>query len=618
MVLQQKHKVKIWGWADARERVTVEFNGQSAQTRADKEGTWEVLLEPMQAGGPHTMTIKGKNTLTLDNVLIGEVWLCGGQSNMEWPVAASNNAEEEILNADYPNIRIFNVPNNLQFDPVKDIPDGEWQEVSPGTIGPFSAVGYFFGRNLHKNLDVPIGLVGSNWGGTVVETWISEESINTIDDFSREIETLNNIDPEELEEKARQKAEAIKAEIDVENDGLVDGEAIWAAPDYDDSHWKTMELPGLWEQTALPNIDGIVWFRKTIELSEKEAGARAKLVAAKIDDSDMTWINGVLVGQTVNQYAELREYSVPADILKPGKNVITIRVEDTGGGGGVYGSDDIFYLQVGSNKINLSGAWKYQLSPENLQVSGLKPGPNSFPTLLYNGMIYPIQNFAFQGAIWYQGESNAGRAKQYQRLFPLLIKDWRMNFLNPELAFIFVQLANYMEANEVPVESDWAELREAQAMALQLPNSGMAVTIDIGDPEDIHPGNKQDVGLRLALAARKVVYGEDIVFSGPVYKSMEVKDNKAIIAFDHIGSGLTTTNKYGYVMGFQIAGEDKNWKWAKAKIIDDKVVVYCEDIENPVAVRYAWSNNPEDANLYNEEGLPASPFRTDDWPGITE
>jgi sialate O-acetylesterase len=617
MVLQQKQEVRIWGWADKNEWVTIDFNGQKVKTRADKEGNWSAVLEPMDAGGPYEMTITGENQIKLKDILIGEVWICSGQSNMEWPVSMVNNAKKEIEQADYPKIRIFDVPRNLQLEPVNDIPETDWNSVTPKTVSGFSAVGYFFGRHLHQELGVPIGLVGSNWGGTVVETWTSKSSINTVDFFDDKMQTLEKLDREELEKRMQEKVNEIKKSISYEKDGLQQGYAIWAKLDFDDSQWKTMDLPTLWEEGPLPSLDGIVWFRKSISLSKEQARNASMLHLGKIDDSDMTWVNGTLVGEMENMYDAERNYRVPAEVLKEGDNVITIRVEDTGGGGGIYGNPENMQLTSANYQLPLTGEWKYQVSPKNLSVGSSKLSPNDYPTLLYNGMIHPIEKYTFQGAIWYQGESNASRAYQYRELFPLMINDWRKQFENPDLSFLFVQLANFMQVKDKPQESAWAELREAQTMTLELPKTGMAVTIDIGEADDIHPRNKQDVGYRLALAARHIEYGQNIVYSGPVYSSMQVEGNKVKLTFNHIGSGLVAKNKFGCLMGFQIAAEDKQWHWAKAYIENDKVIVHSENVQKPVAVRYAWADNPEEANLYNVEGLPASPFKTDSWKGIT-
>jgi sialate O-acetylesterase len=619
MVVQRDKAVKIWGWADKGETVTISFNNQIKKIKADQQGKWLISLDAMKEGGPYEMTVKGKNSIILKNILIGEVWLCGGQSNMEWPMARTTNSEEEISKADYKGIRIFQVPKNVQFKPVEDIEQGEWKIVTPENIADFSAVGYFFGKNLHEKYKFPVGLISSNWGGTDIETWMSKEAINSVKGFENKMAELARMDPLKYQKDLEEKKKEMLSQIQYKTDGLVDGKAIWADPSFDDLSWKTMYAPKVWEQGPLPGVDGIVWYRKTIELTAQQIAKDAVLYLAMIDDSDISFVNGTRVGQTEQKYNALRKYTVPAAILKPGKNVITVRVEDTGGGGGIWGEDKLLKIETSAGTISLAGDWKYQLSPASFKMNDTRYDPNMYPTLLYNGMINPVKNFTMQGAIWYQGENNASRAKTYKTLFPLMINDWRKQFNNPDLAFMYVQLANFMAAKDTPQESAWAELREAQNAALSLPKVGMAVIIDLGDADDIHPRNKKDVGYRLSLPAGKLVYGDNLVYSGPMYKSMSIEGNQAILTFEHTGSGLITrNNKYGYVMGFQIAGEDKKFYWAKGKIDKDRLILYSDEVKNPAAVRYAWSDNPEDANLYNKEGLPASPFRTDSWPGITQ
>jgi sialate O-acetylesterase len=368
----------------------------------------------------------------------------------------------------------------------------------------------------------------------------------------------------------------------------------------------------------LYGVDGIVWFRREFDLPSDAASQGITIYLGPIDDSDITWVNGKKVGETLNRYNEDRIYKVPPDALKPGRNVIAVRVEDTGGGGGIWGKPEQMKIVAGNFSMSLAGQWKLRFSGSEIKVDGSSfVGPNSFPSLLYNGMINPFLNFPVKGAIWYQGESNADRAYQYRILFPLLINDWRARWNNPEMPFFFVQLANYMKPPDEPEESAWAELREAQSMTLKLPATGMAVIIDIGEADNIHPKNKLDVGKRLALSALKIAYGKDIVYSGPVYKSMTASGNKIILTFGNTGSELVCRDRYGYLKGFSIAGKDHKFYWAKAYIENGKVVVYNDKVDNPVAVRYGWANNPDDVNLYNKEGLPASPFRTDDWPGVT-
>jgi sialate O-acetylesterase len=618
MVLQRNENVKIWGRADKGERVTVTMAGQSVRTRTDKEGHWEVTLEPMMAGGPHEMQIEGNNLITLTDVVIGDVWVCSGQSNMEWSVNNSNNPEEEIANADYPEIRLFDVPRNVQFQPVEDIPSGEWTACTPEAVRNFSAVGYFFGRHLYQELGVPIGLISSNWGGTNVETWTSREMSQNDPEMKEAVEGIREMDMDQLMDIMEQRRQEMLSSLGELEPGMVDGNPVWAAEEIDLTPWKTMEVPGLWEEKGLMGVDGVVWFRKQIDLTEEDIESEVVLSLGAIDDNDQTWINGMAVGNT-SQYDQARIYTIDPEVLKTGQNTIVVRVEDTGGGGGFWGEAEEMILQTATREIPLSGDWHYRVSSEGFQANIQNAvNPNSRPTLLFNGMIHPLLDFRVRGVIWYQGESNAGRAYKYRTRFANLIMDWRNHWGNPELGFYFVQLANYMQPRELPGESEWAELREAQLMALSLPKTGMAVTIDIGEADDIHPRNKQDVGRRLALAALHDTYGKEVVHSGPVYKSMRVDGNRVFVDFDPVGAGLLVKDKYGYVKGFTLAGEDRVFHWAWGSQQGNQVVLQSNLVEKPVAVRYGWADNPEDVNLYNQEGLPASPFRTDDWPGITE
>ncbi|MFW5889773.1 MAG: sialate O-acetylesterase [Marinilabiliaceae bacterium] len=614
MVLQRGKELRIWGNADSGEKITVSLGPRKETTRANNKGKWEIRLSPFRAGGPHQLIVKGENTIAFKNVMIGDVWLASGQSNMEWSVDRSDNAEEEIQLANFKDIRLFTVPREMASTPQSDFEEGQWFECTPETVGDFSAVAYFFGRNLHNQMDVPIGLINSSWGGTVAETWISPEVMKKDKDF-KAMMSEGAPDLEEQEEAAREKMEDWLSKIEKEDKGRA---AKWENPETKDEAWEEMTLPVLWEQAGLSNLDGVVWFRKKFHLSEAEAGRGMILNLGPVDDSDFTYVNGKLIGKNIDQYDLDRRYNVPAENLKPGENVIAVRVVDTGGGGGFSGTEDQLYYMTGEGKKSLAGQWKYHVGVEGEAPSSPRSGPNICPSLLFNGMIHPITSFPIRGTIWYQGESNASRAWQYRRLFRKLIKDWRSQWNQPDMPFLFVQLANFMKADHQPVESEWAELREAQALALELPHTGMAVTIDIGEADDIHPRNKQDVGKRLALSALKVSYDQDIVHSGPMYESFTVRGNKAILEFSSTGSGLVADDKYGYLKGFAIAGEDQEFHWARARIEDDKVMVWSDQVEKPVAVRYAWGNNPEEANLYNEEGLPAAPFRTDNWEPVTK
>jgi len=626
MVLQQGMEIPVWGWADRSEKVKVEFLGRTYKTRGGKDGKWMLKLPAQEYGGPYTLTITGKNTIQFENVMIGEVWICSGQSNMEWPVELCNNPEKEIPAAVYPNIRIFTVPKEMSKTIEDDLTGGQWEECTPETVKKFSGVGYFFGRELHNKLNVPIGLIHSSWGGTVAETWMSAETIKEDMDLKYALDELKDMTPSRYAEIQRQKyikemASCFDGNLPIKDEGLVNGKAVWAAVDYDDSGWADINIPSYWEGQGYGGIDGIGWLRKEITLTEDQTESDIILYLGMVDDADITYYNGVEIGRTDyrDSWKAYRKYTIKKDLLKKGKNILTVRVTDRGRGGGIWGEPGDQYLQVGSSKIDLSGKWKLKISEVFINENLFGWYPNAYPTLLYNAMLNPLIPYAIKGAIWYQGESNGGRAKQYRRIFSNLIKDWRIHWQQGDFPFLFVSLANYMQPVDTPQESQWAELREAQTMALKLPNTGMAVAIDIGDTNDIHPRNKQDVGKRLALNAFKIAYGQNIIYSGPVYKSVDFKDGKAIVRFSHVGSGLKAKDLYGYVKCFSIAGKDRKFHWAKAEIIsNDQVMVYSPDIKDPLAVRFAWANNPVDFNLFNSEGLPANPFRTDDWPGITQ
>jgi sialate O-acetylesterase len=616
MVVQQGIEIPVRGWAVPGEKVTVTIGKTAVSAKTGKEGKWLAKLPVMKYGGPYKMTVKGKNLLTFENVMIGEVWVCSGQSNMEFYLVNSNNGDAEVAAADYPQIRLFSVKKRISQSPQDQLEEGEWLPCSPVSSPRFSAVGYFFGRALYEKLKVPVGLIDSSWGGTVAETWISSETMSMNPDFVSQMAQLKKID---LEEEARKIEEETKTRVGVTSSvdlGMKGDQPVWAAPDLDDSSWKEMKLPGYIELNGLKGIDGIIWFRKEVEISPADAGKTATLSLAKINDSDNTFLNGTLIGSNKLIAERSRVYSIPPGLLKPGKNVITVQVEDVGSMGGIYGDPESLKMQCENRTIALSGNWKYKIGQVKYYAS---ISPNAHPTLLYNGMIHPLIPYGIRGAIWYQGESNSGRAKQYQKVFPDLIKDWRSHWKQGEFPFLFVQIASFMVADSLPAESTWAELREAQSMTLALPNTGMAVTTDVGDAVNIHPTDKQTVGNRLALSALKVAYHQEVQFCGPVFREMKISGNKAILTFDHAGNGLKARDKYGYLKGFTIAGEDHKFYWAEANIIRPNTLeVTCSEVQHPVAVRFGWANNPNDANLYNDADLPASPFRTDKWKGITE
>jgi len=612
MVIQQNKPIKIWGWADKNETVEVKFLDQVKKVKADKNGNWQLQLNPVTYGGPYTLDIKGKkSTVSFKNILVGEVWLCSGQSNMEWTVAGSMNATTEIANADYPQIRSFNVRKDMSIEPKSDL-NGSWEVCSSETVENFSAVGYFFARKLYQELNIPIGIINSSWGGTDIETWTSSDSFFKLSE--KFMDRYKNIEISNMEEFIKENEQKVRAfqEALSKDPGMSEE---WYRPSYNTNAWAKMAVPKLWDG-ELAAVDGIVWFKYNVTLPESAKGKPAKIQLAMIDDNDITWLNGVKIGET-NGHMINRLYNIPDNILTGGTNTIVIKITDNSGAGGIYGDAKDLYLEVDGKKYPLAGDWQYKASVTNHGYNFVDTSPNMYPTLLYNAMINPIIQYPIKGAIWYQGENNAGAAYNYRTLFPNMIENWRAKW-GYEFPFYWVQLANFMAKDETPKESEWAELREAQTMTLSLPQTGEAVITDIGEANDIHPRNKQDVGIRLALNALNKDYGKkDIVYSGPTFKDINISGNKAVISFNNVANGLIVKDKYGYVEGFTIAGADKKFVWAKAYIDGDKVVVYSDNINNPVAVRYSWANNP-DVNLFNKEGLPAAPFRTDNWKGITQ
>ncbi|MBS1511276.1 MAG: hypothetical protein JST86_10585 [Bacteroidetes bacterium] len=618
MVLQRNTAITIWGWANAGEKVTVQLNQQKKIITTPKTGKWQLQLEPENAGGPYQLIITGKNSITFQNILIGEVWICSGQSNMEMPIAGwgmIDNYQKEIESANYPQIRQFDIPNTVSGTLLDDVPGGNWQVCSPETAGDFSAAAYFFARKLYEELHVPVGLINTTWGGTQSESWTSMESFGANEEFKDVAAAMQG---KSLEEIVQHRNDAVLENIK-KAQGSVDERAnagLWKNPGFDDSKWVTMQLPADWEDRGFPGLDGVAWFRKTIMISDADAGKPAVLELAKVDDEDITYVNGQQVGH-MEKWDEPRAYNIPAGVLHAGKNVIAVRVKDNQGGGGIYG-DAPFQLTVGKTTIPLGGDWLFRVeSIKDGAGSGI--GPNDFPSILYNAMIHPILPITFKGVIWYQGETNAERAYQYRTAFPLMINDWRKHFTQGDFPFLFVQLSTFGSADANSNNgSAWAELREAQAMTLSLPHTGMAVTTDIGNPKDIHPKNKQDVGKRLALIALHDVYGLQLVFSGPVYQSMEVKGSSVELSFTHTGNGWMVKDKYGYIKGFEMAGADKRFHYAKAEIKDDKIIVYCNEVAAPAAVRYNWCDDASEGNVFNKSGLPLAPFRTDNWEGITE
>jgi sialate O-acetylesterase len=619
MVLQQKSKVPFWGTSavGAEVKVTSSWDKKKHTAKADAKGNWSVELTTPVYGGPYTITINDGDSLVLNNILIGEVWLCSGQSNMEMPLdgwGKINNYEEEIRNANYPQIRLLQVEHVDSAVPLNDlkVQHGGWQVCSPETIADFSSTAYFFAKKIYDEKHIPIGLLHSSWGGTVIEAWISKGALTQIHDFDAALKALESDADKTIVQKQ------FDADSKVWNAAMEKAEkgnnGKWEAKDFDFSSWNTMKLPQFWENDALVGLDGIVWYKKEFSLPASMKGKDVQFVFYA-DDDDKLWVNDTYIG-TTSGYNVQRQYMIPAGVLKETGNLITIRVVDNTGGGGIYGKDTDLVVKSGNETLSLAGDWKYAVGVDfkELGARPYLPAGQNQPTALYNAMIHPIIKLPIAGVIWYQGESNADRSHQYQTLFPMLINDWRAKFHNKNMPFYFVQLANYMKAMPEPGPSTWAELREAQFKTLlTVKNTGMAVATDIGDAGDIHPKNKQEVGNRLARIALANTYGIKVPYSGPLYKSYSKKGSSILLSFSH-NEGLKAADN-GKIKGFEIAGSDKVFHWAEARVEGNTVVVSSPDVKYPVAVRYNWADNPQ-GNLTNESGLPASSFRTDDLQGV--
>jgi sialate O-acetylesterase len=623
MVLQQQTKVNLWGTESPGKNFTVitSWNNKSYPVKADEQGNWKIKVSTPIYGGPYTITFNDGTITTLKNILIGEVWVCSGQSNMEMPLTGVYgdvlNLNFEIADAaNYPEIRMLKIENKTSFTPLSQVQTrGGWVICNSQTVRNFSAAGYFFAKNLFPGKHIPIGIINSTWGGTVAEAWTSGDALKTMPAFAPFIKTVEaGLTQQQLDAKYQTELRAWIDSINAKDPGFRQGKLLWAEQGFDDAAWQKMTLPAYWEQSSVPGYDGTIWFRKKVVIPAAWAGKDLKLNMGAIDDDDVSWFNGVEIGHTEAFYYT-RSYTVPGNLVKAGENTIAVRVFDNGGLGGINKGPLQLSLATDTiGQIDLAGKWPYHKA---LALAQLPPAPTQSnspnrPMLIYNAMINPILPYTIKGVIWYQGESNADRATQYRQLFPLLINDWRQYWRQGNFPFYFVQIANYNAADQGPA-ADWPALRDAQLSALRLPNTGMAVTIDIGDANRIHPQNKEETGRRLALIARAKTYGENILYSGPMYKSQVIKGNKIKLEFTHADKGLLA--KGDTLKGFTIAGVDKKFYPARAVISGNSVVVSSADVVKPVAVRFAWANNPV-CNLYNGANLPASPFRTDNWRDV--
>ena len=628
MVLQQKSSAPVWGSAAPGSRIAVKtsWNKKSYETQADKAGEWMVKVDTPKAGGPYVIIISenGWERVKLSNVLIGEVWLCAGQSNMEMPVGGVwgkvLNYQQELKDASkYSEIRLMSVNRVVNPRPQKDftaVGDG-WQVCSAESLDEFSATAYFFGKTIHEERGVPVGLINASWGGTIIEAWMSHGALAGVKGLEDQADIVAQW-PESQAERKQIYVDTLndwlKKAADFDNDCKSSDE--FSAVSYNDEAWDNLCLPGDIER-VYGEVDGHFLVRKSVQIPKSWEGQPVKLCMAAIDDNDVTYFNGVKIGETFG-WDIPRKYEIPAEAVKAGQALVAIRIMDTRGTGGVAGGDDTFYLEgPDGQKVTLSGVWKSSFA---IDYNGLIPKPMNMyddpnlTTVLYNSMISPLVPYEIKGAIWYQGCSNEYRAYQYRDLMRLMIQDWRSQW-NYEFPFYITQLANFRAPQTVPCESAWAELREAQSMAAEaVSNAGIAVTVDIGEAYDIHPKNKPEVGRRLALQALNKTYGEKVMCSGPVYSGYEISGNVIRLKFDSVADGLECLGPK--LEGFAIAGADRVFYWADAKIVGNVVEVSCPEVKMPLAVRYAWADNPL-GNLYNTEKLPASPFRTDDWPGVT-
>jgi len=611
MVLQRDKVNTIWGWSEPGDKVTVQIGDKTATATAGMDKKWTVKIQPPAAGGPYVVKVTGKQTVELKNVMVGDVWLCSGQSNMEFMMRQVKDADQELKSANYPDMRFFVVGQHSGYHKV-DVPSGNWQVVTPETTPRLSAVAYFFGRKLEQELHVPIGLVVDAVGGTPAETWMSVAALHQLKDFEPPLAELKKL----ADEGAPEYGNYVNHWYDQYDIGEKEK---WQTPTLDDSNWKTVTLTSGFKDLGVPDTPAVAYFRKEITAPATIPDGRNMVRLGVVEKMDTVWVNGQMVGGS-SWVENPRNYFLRPGVLKPGKNQITIRVLKTLPDGGFTAKPEDLKIQLADNTvIPLSGEWKGKVS---VDARPPQPLPISYqnwpviPSVLYEGMVAPLAPLAITGAIWYQGAANSTRAYEYRKVMPALIADWRRTFGQDDFPFYIVSLPAYKPRSDVPVEDEWAETREAQAITVaNVPNTCLAVTIDTGEADNIHPKDKAPVGDRLARCALARQYGKNVVYQGPTVDKVEKESAAIRLHFAHADGGLVVKgDKLGQ---FQIAGADHKWMWADAHISGDYIIVSTSLVQNPVAVRYAWQSNPM-ATLFNGAGLPAAPFRTDDWKGVTE
>jgi sialate O-acetylesterase len=611
MILQRDARVTIWGWASPGEKISISIERKRYHTITDGSGKWALAIDPVSAGGPHTLSISGHNTIALSDIYFGDVWFCSGQSNMVLTMErVKEKYPDDVANANYPEIRNFFVPTATSLpSPKDDLPGGKWLPLTKENVMGFGAATFFFARKIFQTYHIPIGIINASVGGTPAEAWISKEGLTAYPDYQRQIQKFQ--DTAYVNQLLKPSLKPVDT-TPPEPDRGTSGPVAWSDPSFAPDHWHTFWLPGYWEDQGVKGLNGILWFRKEIEVPASMTGKPAKLFIGRIIDADQTYVNGVPVGAITYQYPP-RRYDLPAGLLKTGRNVIVVRVTSTTGKGG-FVPDKPYRLVGGNETIDLRGEWLYQIGQVFPPKEGDAEVPFSAqhaPAALYNAMVAPAIPYAIKGFAWYQGETNTGKPGEYAGLLRALIGDWRSKWHEGDLPFLYVQLPNFMEVQYSPAESTWAELRNGQREALDVPCTAMVTTIDLGEWNDVHPLRKKEVGERLASAAFSLAYGDNAAeYSGPLYRSSEVDGNAIVVTFTHTGGGLVAQGG-GDLHYFAIAGAGKKYVWAKASIEGNRVRVWSEQVPKPVYVRYAWASNPEGANLYNREGFPASPFETE-------